>query len=47
MNPDTMPLNVKSTINRTFQDSKALKNNLLEPREIYENQVSYVYSNCV
>ena len=47
MNPDTMPLNVRGTTNRTFSNSKALKNCMLEPKEIYENTVSYVYSKCV
>lgn len=41
-------MNSKGTLNRTFLNSKALKNNMLEPIEIYEdNRVSYVYSNCV
>jgi len=47
MNPDTMPLNVKGTINKTFSNSKALKNNMLEPIKIYEDRVSYAYCNFV
>ena len=47
MNSDTMPLKIKGTTNRIFLNSKALKNSMLEPKEIDENPVSYVYSNCV
>ena len=47
MHSDTMQVNVKGTINRTFLNSKALKNNMLEPISIYEDRVSYVYNNCI
>jgi len=47
LNADTMQLNVKGTINKTFSNSKALKNNMLEPIEIYEDRVSYAYCNFV
>ena len=43
----TMPMNNKGLIKRTLLNSRAFKNNMLEPIDIYEDRVSYVYSNYV
>ena len=46
-NVNTLPMNIEGSIGNVCYHRRTIKNNLLEPNDVYEDKVCYVYNESV